>query len=90
MEIQERPPHILKMLMAAPWEAMPEVRECPPPILKTSMVGPLEGGAKDLGASTIKAKNVDDGPSGRRCRRSRSAHHQCKKTSMVAPWEAIW
>jgi hypothetical protein len=31
-------------------------------MLKTSMVGPLGGGAEDLGAPTINARNIDGGP----------------------------
>jgi hypothetical protein len=30
-------------------------------------------------------KNIDGRPHGRRCRRSESAHHQCKKTLTVGP-----
>jgi hypothetical protein len=46
--------------------------------------GPLGGGAEDPGAPTINAKNVNSGRPGRRCQRSESVHHQCKKH----PWRA--
>jgi hypothetical protein len=61
------------------WKTVSKVRERPPSTQPTSMVGPLEGGARDSGAPTINAKNIDDRPSWRWCRRSGSAHHQCKK-----------
>jgi hypothetical protein len=40
---------------------MSEVRECPPPMLETSMGGPLGGDARDLGAPTTYAEDVDGG-----------------------------
>jgi hypothetical protein len=68
-----------------PWEAVQEVRERPSSTQKTSMVAPLGGGAKGLKAPTINAKNVDGGPPKRRCSRSGSVHHQCKKRRCRAP-----
>jgi hypothetical protein len=51
-EVWERPPPILKMLMADPWEALPEIREHPPLILKNGDAGSLRGDAGDPGAPT--------------------------------------
>jgi hypothetical protein len=79
LEVQERPPSMLKHRWQPPWEAVPEIWEHPPSTQKTSTTTPLGRGAKDLGASTINAKNIDGGPPRRRCRRSGSTHHQCKK-----------
>jgi hypothetical protein len=62
-----------------PWEAVLEVHERPPSMQKMSMAGPLRGGARGLGARTINVRNINGRPLGRRCRRSRSAHHQHKK-----------
>jgi hypothetical protein len=45
---------------------MSEIRERPPSMQKISMVDPLGGDARDLRAHTINAKNVNDGPPGRR------------------------
>jgi hypothetical protein len=53
------------------------------------MVCTLGGGAGDLGASTINAKNINDRPPSRCCRRSGSAHHQHKKHRRWALWEAM-
>jgi hypothetical protein len=58
---------------------MPEIREHPPSTQKMSMTDPLRGNVGDPGAYTINVKNVDSEPPGRRCWRSRSAHHQRKK-----------
>jgi hypothetical protein len=60
-------------------EAMLEIWERPPSMQETSMVGPLGGDVGDAGAPTINTRNIDGGPPGRRCWRSRSAHHQRKK-----------
>jgi hypothetical protein len=70
---------------SARWEAMPEIWECPSSTRKTSMVGPLGGGDGDPGTPTINAKNIDSGPPRRRCRRSKSAHHQRKKCRWRPP-----
>jgi hypothetical protein len=53
------------------------------------MMGPLGGVAGGPGALTINAKNVNGGTPGRQCRRSRSAHHQCRKMSAAGPREAV-
>jgi hypothetical protein len=53
------------------------------------MMGPLGGVARGPGALTINAKNVNGGTPGRQCRRSRSAHHQCRKMSAAGPREAV-
>jgi hypothetical protein len=50
-----------------------------------STAGPLRGDAEGLGASAINAKNINIGCLGRRCRRSRCAHHQRKKYLWQAP-----
>jgi hypothetical protein len=47
------------------------------------MRGALGGDDGDPGAPTINTKNVDGGSPRKRCRRSKSAHHQHKKTSMA-------
>jgi hypothetical protein len=56
---------------------------------KMSTVGPLGGGARDPGAPTINAKNIDGGPLGRRCWISGSAHLQRKERRRWAPSEAM-
>jgi hypothetical protein len=56
------------------WGAMWEIRQRTPLMIKTSMVGPLGGDAEDLAAPTINTKKC--GPTGRRCQRSGSVHHQ--------------
>jgi hypothetical protein len=73
-----------------PWEAVSEVWEHPPSMQKTLMAGPLVGDVGGSGAPTINAKNVDNRSHGRRCWRSRSAHHQYKKYRWRSPWEACW
>jgi hypothetical protein len=47
--------------------------------------GPLGGDAGDPRVPTINAINFDGGPPGRRCRRSRSAHHQREKRRQRDP-----
>jgi hypothetical protein len=42
----------------------------------------------EIRASTINAKNIDDGPTRKCCRRSVSTHHQHKKYRRWALWEA--
>jgi hypothetical protein len=67
--------------MVAPWKAVPEVRERPPSTQKTLTAGPLGDGAGGPGAPTNNTKNVDGGPPRKRCRRSRSVHHQRKNVN---------
>jgi hypothetical protein len=56
-----------------------------PSTQKTLTMDPLGGAIRDPGVLTINAKNVDDGPPGRRCRRSWSIHHQRGKRRWRAP-----
>jgi hypothetical protein len=42
----------------------------------------------EIRASTINAKNIDDGSTRKCCRRSVSTHHQHKKYRRWALWEA--
>jgi hypothetical protein len=72
-----------------PLEAVLEIREHPPPMSKMSMVGPLGGGAGDLGVPTTYVEDINDGPPGRRCRRSRSTHHLCRRRQWRPSWEVV-
>jgi propanediol utilization protein len=56
-----------KISIVAPREAMAEIREHAPSTQKTLTVDLLGGDAEDLGASTIKAKNIDGGLPRRQC-----------------------
>jgi hypothetical protein len=50
---------------------------------------PLGGDAGGPGVPTTYLEDVDGGAPGRRCRRSRSFHHQSKKRRRWALWEAM-
>jgi hypothetical protein len=45
-----------------PWETVTEIQEHPPLMQETTTVGPLGGDARDSGAPTINARNIDNGP----------------------------
>jgi hypothetical protein len=66
-------------------EAMAEIRECTPSTQRTLTMSPQGSDVGGAGVSTINTKNVNGGPLGRRCRRSKSVHHQRKKMSTVDP-----
>jgi hypothetical protein len=88
-EVRERPLSMQKTLTAGPLEDGARVSGAPTINVKNVNGEPLGGDAEGPGAPTINTKNVDGGLPGRRCRRSRSAHHQRKKHRRQAPWEAV-
>jgi hypothetical protein len=73
------PPPMSETSMEAPREVSTEIRERPPPMLETSMAGPLGGTDEDPGVPTTYVGDVYGGPLGRRCQRSGSAHHLCRR-----------
>jgi hypothetical protein len=85
MEIQGRPPTILKTSMASPLGG--DTRGPGAPTINAKNVDGGPSGIRER--PPLTQKNIDDRPAGRRCQRSGSAHHQREKHQWWAPWEVV-